>query len=230
MSSRICLLALACLAAGAFAEEKPAVAFPEGNLACFVTVTYRDFKPPPVLSPEKEAPPDPSSPGIPLKAEIQRISGQRQMFISWSSGQVTRAWQPGSVNMTFFRVSGTAQIASQMGTGGLPAVFGLDANREWWGWAGRGNRVGEVPVNGRLCQHYRQQVEIPNPNVDLPPIAKIYELWVDKETLQPMAFSDGDARYDLLFTALSQPGATLPADVRKEIERYQAILNPGRRR
>lgn len=200
--------------------------FPKGDFSCTIKVSFHTNSYP-VAEPGK--PIDPAIPSLPQKAEVSKISNLLYVEISKTNNQFTRAWRPGTLNLTIFKDSKDSKVNSTRTPQKFPAVFFLESDPFWFSWLNRDDFKEEVEYEGVKCRRYQQNVVIPSYG-PFPDGISTYQMWIDAKTLVPVAFDDGEVRYDLKFGGPPAVMPSMPEDVQKEIKRYQELLAAPKRR
>jgi len=220
--------ALGCLIFAVASARAGVVAFPSGPAACTIKVTLHKSPVPPPAPGEK--PDAPKNSGAPEKAEIIRSDKLLVIKVTKMNKETILAWCPGVMNLTIFKDSKNSALNSTQGNFLFPSVFYLDRNPLWYNWADESSlKETKAKMGSSACNRYQKLVRTPSPIPGFPDGTATYQLWVNNETLLPVAFDDGDALYELEFTPPPATLPSLPAEVQNEIKRYEVLLAPPRR-
>ncbi len=217
-----------CLLSAGYAAGQSMVSFPQGDFSCTIDLVYH--KPPGLPPAVPGATPDPALiPAVPKTVEVQKINEVIFMSIKRLNNRTTQVWYPGALQLTLFRDSIQPQLNSYRGRGLFPDVFYLDKEKGWYEWADEKSFKEEMDLKDVACRRYSKAVLVPAASPGLPPLTVIYQLWLDAETLRPIAFDDGDVRYNLKFGAAPEKPPSVPAEITQEIARYEELLAPAKR-
>lgn len=198
---------------------------PRGNIGCSLKITYHSEK----IAPSAAGTPPPApaaNSALPKKVEISRTEKLLYIDITRANNSTVRAWCPGVLNLTLFKDSSKNQINSLRGSYLFPPIFYLDRNPVWYSWVKEGNFKEELTYLGVRCRRYQENVRIPSPSPGAPDWQAVYQIWVNSETLAPVAFDDGEALYEIAFHSFPASPPSLPDEALKEIGRYEELLAP----
>lgn len=201
------LLGLLLLPATTGAQEL--VRFPLGDASWSVQLVHKEKKE--NTSAEK----DPAN--QPLRcAQIvaRRVSDYRRDAVTWTDGSQTETWWTSSPAMVFFEDPRINELVVASGND----IYGsMLYDESLFKWITAANKVGEERLNGKSCIVY-QGMALANGEVNSGVPTRV---WVDKETLLPVATDDGQTLANFNFDVPPAALPALPAKIAKLLERQR---------
>jgi len=199
----------------------PLVVVPQGNLTCSVTVTYHGTLPKGTTATSAKA----STTGGPVlqNVAITRTGNLRRDLSTWSDGTTYEAWIMEDTGMMVVeRTMGTSKFIYEFPKNSIsrnpfsPVILQWEAGA--LGWINPQTLIGDSTQSGTPAVLYQAPMSLPT---DLQtPDNELYQAWVDKKTLVPLALDDGKALYELTFSGPPKEQLVMPERFKTALQHY----------
>lgn len=185
--------------------NQPTVAFPTGNAAWTVNITYHDKGTGSSTQPN------------PMTVEAVRADEIIHYHTIWTNNRSTDDWL--TKDFIFFQDVNTGHISPMQKGGSVFEYYGYDNAR--FDWVNSGEVVSpRESYQGKICLHVRKGRR-EEPNTDArSQSSPIMQAWIDSQTHLPVAFDDGHALYAYTFLPAPKDPLVLPQSYQDLKDRF----------
>ena len=200
----------------------PLVQFPTGDAAWTVDLTYRDPKDP-------SKPADPAVTGLQIKKiDATQVGDYRRSVYTWSNGGITESWKLIKANVYAVENihNGSIYVIPMYDNHNAEEMV-VNIDEATFDWVDADYFKDASNYNGKPSLHYQgmispgSSVVTENEQSVLIPKAKVlYQAWIDKKTLLPLAFDDSSRLAVITFQAPPTAPLVPPQRFEDRIKRY----------